>query len=118
MGVINGSGVVNDKGFFKQTWNTLLLADTGSVAVLTKWSDKTVQIRGTWGGATLVIQGSNDGGTTWTTLTDPQGNALSFTTGSPMEAIQENPERIRPSTSGGNGTTDLDVNITCTGPIQ
>ena len=91
-------------------WETLTTTnDTGSNLEMPGSSDRSVQVIGSFGaGGTLVIQGSNDNGTTWHTLNDPQGNALSFTTAK-TEAVLELTRLIRPFISGGDGTTDLDV---------
>lgn len=79
-------------------------ADTGLAdSRLAGYADRTVQAFGTWGGATLVIEGSLDG-TNWVTLTDPQGNAISKTTTNFIESIAEWVRYIRPVTSGGTGT--------------
>ena len=73
-------------------------------------SDKTCMIQGTFSSATVVLQGSMDN-TTWLTLADPQGNAISKTAAA-IEAVLDNPRYIRPTTSGGSGT-DLDVYLLC-----
>ena len=64
-----------------------------------------VQVFGTFGG-TLAIQGSNDGGTTWTNLTKRDGNAATTAAAGWMH-IDGVPRQIRPS--GGAGVTDVDV---------
>lgn len=111
MAIITGVGTMLAKGVHRKVWSGIGNADQGTALDIPNFPDKTVEIKGTHGGATTVIEGSNDGGTTWNTLKDPQGNALSFTTGIPaMRAIQENPGLIRPSTSGG-ATTNLTVTI-------
>jgi len=56
------------------------------------------------------VEGSSDG-TNYTTLTDPQGNALSKTADF-IEALLENPLYIRVSTSGGTNST-IPVYLTC-----
>lgn len=72
-------------------------------------ADRSVQVFGTFGaGGTVVIEGSNDGGVTWATLHDPQGNALSFTAVA-FRTIDEVSEMIRPRVSAGDGTTALTV---------
>ncbi len=69
-------------------------------------ADRSVQVFGTFGaGGTLRIEGSNDG-TNWAALTDPQGNALDFTTAK-IEAITELVRYLRPRVTGGDGTTSL-----------
>ena len=83
------------------SWS-LGIADDGSPCEMIMASDKSVQVEGTFGAATVLIQGSNDG-TNWRTLSDPSNAALSFTTAG-LEAIQEHTRYIRPISSGGTGT--------------
>lgn len=77
-------------------------ADQGTAIEMTDFADRSVQVEGTFGAATVVIQGSNDG-TNWQTLRDPQGVALSFTTAG-LKQVLETTRFIRPSSSGGTGT--------------
>lgn len=70
-------------------------------------ADASMQVIGTFGTATLVFQGSNDG-VTPATLTDPAGNELSFTAAA-LKQIVEVCRFVRPLASGADGTTDLDV---------
>lgn len=83
-------------------WTPMGNADTGVAVRMAGGSDRSVQIEGTFGAATVVIQGSNDG-TNYQPLTDPQGNAISKTTAS-IEAISELTRYVRATTSGGSGT--------------
>lgn len=86
-------------------------ADTGVGVILADFPDKTIVVGGaTWGGATLLVEGSNDG-TNYVTLTDPQGNALSKTADF-VEAILENPLYLRVSTSGGTNSV-IPTIVTC-----
>lgn len=85
------------------TWATMGGADVGDAIGFPQNADKSVQIDGTFGSATVVIQGSNDG-TNWFTLTDPQGNAISKTSAA-LEQIEENTLYVRPSISGGTGSS-------------
>ena len=96
------------RGSHKWVWAAMGNADTGGALGPDgggiAFADKTVQIvASNYGGATIVIQGSNDG-TNWFTLTNPNNDNLSFTIGDQLEAILENPLYIRPKTSGGTGT--------------
>ncbi len=72
-------------------------------------SDKCVQLTGTFTATTMLIEGSNDG-TNYATLTDPQGNPLSFTAAG-IEQILENPRYVRPRASASGGSTDVTVTI-------
>ena len=77
-------------------------ADTGVQVALTDWYDRSIQIAGTMGGATVVIQGSNDG-VNWVTLRDPASVALSFTA-TDIKQLLEMALYIRPVSSGGTGS--------------
>lgn len=98
-----------DRGVHMIQWLTMGDADTGTSIEMPGSSDRSVQIAGTFDSATVVLQGSNDG-TNWATLTDPQGNAISKT-GAAIEMITELTRYIRPVTSGGQGSTDIDVTV-------
>jgi hypothetical protein len=95
--------------YTKLQWASLDQDDSGAPAQIPEFANKTVQVLGTFGvGGSVTLQGSNDGGTTWFTLTDPQGNPLTFTAAG-GEYVAETPEKIRPLVTAGDGTTDLTV---------
>lgn len=76
------------------------------------YADRTVQVTGTFGaGGNLRVEGSNDDGTTYAALSDPQGNALNVTAAK-VEAITEVTLWTRPFVSAGDGTTSLSVTVT------
>ena len=85
-------------------------SDVGDILEIPGASDKTVQVDGTFSSVTVVLQGSNDG-ISWFTLTDPQGNNISFTAAG-METVMENPRFVRPSTSGGSSAS-VNVRLLC-----
>lgn len=88
-------------------WEALGDADDGAPVSLGYASDITVQAIGTFGSATVRLQGSNDG-TNWHNMTQKGGTtALGFTTAG-VHSINEMPAYIRPATVGGTGT-DVDV---------
>ena len=93
-------------------WTGLTKAtdDAGSPVELPNYSDRSVQVTGTFGtGGSVRIEGSLDG-TNYATLTDPQGNALDVTAAK-IEAISEAVRYIRPRVTAGDGTTTLVVTI-------
>lgn len=63
------------------------------------YADRNVQIIGTFGSATVVVNGSNDN-SNFAPLTDPQGNAISKTAAA-LEQITENTLFVKPTHSGG-----------------
>lgn len=92
------------------TWTGLLNGDTGAPTDWVDFADRCLQVTGTFGaGGSVTIQGSNDG-TNWSALSDPQGNALTFTS-SKLEQALELPRYVRPSVTAGDGTTSLEVTL-------
>ena len=86
------------------TW-TLTTADhTGEAMETPGTSDRTVTATGTWGGATFIMEGSNDNAV-FLPLTDNGNTAISMTTNG-IEVILQNPRYIRPRLSAvGAGAT-------------
>lgn len=84
------------------TW-TLADGDDGAPIEAVEFADRSVQVRGTFGGASVRIEGSNDA-TNYDTLTDPQGNDLSLVA-SKVEMITEVTRLIRPRIVGGTGVS-------------
>jgi len=103
--------VSTDGSAFLVVWTPLTTTNTDGTRVqLNRYPDKTIQVDGTFGaGGNVTIQGSNDG-TTWATLSDPQGTALVIS-GAGIKAISENPLYIRPLVAAGDGTTALNVRL-------
>lgn len=88
-------------------WAGLLNGDDGTPLALHGFTDRSVQVTGTFGaGGSVDLVGSNDEGVTWVVLTDPQGNALTFTTAR-LEAISEAVDLVKPLVTAGDGTTSL-----------
>jgi len=99
-------GIDPDNGTtVKVTWNDLAgLAGSNNVGVATKmlgFADRCVEVRGTFDGSIVVIEGSN-GGSAYYTLTNPAGSALSFTAAG-LKQVVERPQFVRPNvTNNGN----------------
>lgn len=93
-----------DGSVMQVVWADLTNTDADGAAVeWCQWADRCVQVTGTFGGATLTIQGSNDG-TNWATLNNAQGTAATFTAAG-LKQIVELPRYVRPLLSGGSGST-------------
>lgn len=111
MAVINATQVWNAKRVSSTTWTPLANGDSGTPETPGRLSDRSVQIKGTFGaGGTVSIQGSNDG-ITWSILRDPAGVALTFTAAD-LKEILENTVFVRPLVTAGDGTTALTVILT------
>lgn len=81
------------------TW-TLASGDTAAPVSFAEYADRSFQLEGDDGGGTTTIEGSLDG-TNYKVLTDPQGNALSFTAVNIIEQISEATVWIKPVLTGG-----------------
>ena len=98
------------------TWETLTSSNAAGSAYepgRTRAAIAAVQFTGTFDSATAVLQGSNDG-STWVTLNDTLGTAISFTAAGYAE-VSTALAYIRPSTSGGSGSQDIDCILVARG---
>ncbi len=94
---------------FVATWAPLAQGDTGEAVGFSQYSDKSVQVAGAFGGASVRIEGSNNG-VDWAVLTDPQGNDLVISSAK-IEMVTEATAHVRPVVVGGSGTTELSVSM-------
>lgn len=100
-------------GYVLVLWETLTESDTVTEYAFRPVSgDKTVQVTGTFGGATITLQGSLDGAT-WFNCTGPDGNDLAFTSAGGGFVV-ENCIYYRVTTAGGS-SSDVDVYLMGTG---
>ena len=77
---------------------------------LAPWSDRSVQVAGTFGASGSVLwEGSNDG-VNWATLNAPQGTALTWTTAA-IKQVLEGALYMRPRVTAGDGTTNLIITV-------
>ena len=88
-------------------WSGMGADDDGEPVRLAVYSDRSIQVAGTFGGASVTIGGSNDG-LTYHALTDNHGNPLTITEAR-LRGIVELPIYIKPRIFGGDVTTDLRV---------
>jgi hypothetical protein len=86
----------------RAAWTGMATGDDGAPIDWSAFADRSVQVFGTFGGAAVALQGSNDltNPTNWNALTDLQGNAINFTTAG-LEQISESTCWVRPVVTGG-----------------
>lgn len=92
------------------TWAALANGEAGDAigADLAPWSDRSVQVSGTFGASgSLVWEGSNDG-TNWYQLNSPQGSALTWNSAA-IKQVLESALYMRPRVAAGDGTTSLAI---------
>lgn len=112
MATVNGNSQFIQQGVLQSTWGPLTSANTlGTNEELPRYPYHSVQITGTFGGATVVLQGSDDG-VTWFTLHDTSGSNISATSNARFDTIAIVPAFVRPSLSGGDGTTSVTLIVT------
>lgn len=93
----------------KATWSNMANGDVGQALHASEFSDRSVQVKGTFGtGGTMQLKGSNDGGTTWNVLRDPFGTNVSASGGNLIQ-LTELAEYVRPEIVAGDGTTSITV---------
>lgn len=92
---------------FVAHWDNANAGDQCAPLQFAQYTDKSVQVAGTFGGASVSFEGSNDG-INWAVLTDPQGNPLTFTSPK-IEMITEASWWARPVVTGGDGSTSINV---------
>lgn len=91
-------------------WETLTEADTAAAINPEHFGSLgTIQVIGTFGSATVILQGSNDG-TNWVALKDLGDNAISLTAAGGFQ-FQTAFKFLRPSASGGS-SQDVDCLMT------
>lgn len=94
-----------DNSIKKVTWTLTTAAGDGAWVKFNEFRDRCISFQGTFGGATVVLRGSNDGGTTQFTLNDPLGTDIS-TAAAAMFQVMESPELVRAQlTAVGVGAT-------------
>ena len=101
-----------NEGLIEVLWEALTTTNRpGSGVLLGRTPDKTVQVFGTFGAsASIAIEGSNDGGTTWFACHDISNTAIALIAAGGA-LIVENPKLLRPNLTNGDGSTDIDVFI-------
>ncbi len=89
-------------------WNNITESDTANPVAVSGLGPAvgSVQFIGTFGSATAVLQGSNDG-STWVNLEDQNGDAISLTAAGAVD-FSTAMLHLRPSMSGGS-SQDIDV---------
>lgn len=89
-----------DRSVYVWTWAALTENDTAASLDLGDYEAAAVEFSGTFGSATIVLQGSVLG-TTYTGLKDLGGTSISATSAA-WQSVREQPRLVRPSASGGS----------------
>lgn len=92
-----------DQSCISAVWSPVTEADTCNPIEYPKLSDKSVVVTGTFGSASIAIQGSNDR-TNFAALHDSGGTVIAITVAGAKQ-ILENTLQIKPVTSGGTASS-------------
>lgn len=87
------------------TWASLASGDSGAGIEVGYAKSLSMQLSGTFTATTVLIEGSNDG-TTYYTMDDIEGTAISKTAAAFSE-IRDRPKYIRPRISAGGASSDV-----------
>ena len=104
-----------DSGITTTTWTALTEADTAEEVLMNGSGPIAccLQVVGTFGGGTIVLQGSNDG-TNWSTIPDVLGSADGLTSNGIME-FSTSVVFLRPFASVAGTSRDVDVILSLRG---
>ena len=92
------------------TWASVTNADTCHPVSYPEYADRSIHVSGTFDGATVQIQGSNNGGASFAALADPTETVISITS-ERIKAVLENTGQIMPVITGGGGAQSLTVSL-------
>ena len=116
MAVTSGKTNFVQHGVLQSQWTAIPLNSTGTPDQLSRFPAHSIQIGGTFGGATVTVEGSDDGATYFTlTGENPAGGAdvaVSATAATRFDVPNVVPQHVRPKVTGGDGTTAITVTIT------
>ena len=99
------------------TWTPVTEADSCGAISLPEYSDKSVQVAGTFGGTSIAVQGSNDG-TNFASLNDPTQTVIAITAAK-VQAVLENTVVIQPVRTGGSSTSvTISILFHLTNPLR
>lgn len=82
------------------TWTNVTETDTFAAVEVPDAADMSLQLGGTFGGATVTFQGSNDG-TTYAGLADAGGTAISKTAAA-LVGVRERCRYVKPVAASGS----------------
>lgn len=91
------------QGVRLRRWSAMTTGDNGEPIILTKFNDRTLHVTGTFGGATVAFEGSNDG-IEYLPMRDVF-NAVVSASEAKLITLTEVPLYVRPVVTGGTGTS-------------
>lgn len=92
------------------SWELLTASPAGAPMSFVQWSDRTWTAVGTWGGATLAFEGSNDL-SNWFAMNNAAGGLTASLTANGMVTTIELPLYVRPNLITAGTEADVVVSV-------
>lgn len=109
-----------DGSMVRAVWTLTSADNTGTPIKLPEWADRSIQFGGTWGGATAIVEGSNDGVLYGGLSNAAGGAAISKTADAGPVSIIELPLYMRPRLSvvGAGATVTVTLLLRRANPMR
>lgn len=104
-------------GCTRMQYQNVKAGDTCVPVNLARYTDRSVQVTGTYDGATVEIHGTCENDANYAILTDSGGLDLRYTSGLRSKFITEGTPFIKPVISGGTVDTLLTITVFCRGQV-
>jgi hypothetical protein len=99
------------------TWTPVTQADTCNPVSFPDHPDKSLQCSGTFGSASVALNGSNDG-TNYAGLNSPNSTVIAITAAG-VKSVLENTLYVQPVATGGSGQTlAINMLVRMTNPMR
>lgn len=103
--------ISKDGSVFLISWLLTTADNDGAPIDGIEWADRSMLCQSVaWGGATVGLEGSNDGGAVYVPLADPQGGAISKSANA-IEAVLELTRLMRPRLTTVGTAASITVSI-------
>lgn len=111
-------GLKGDGSTILAVWTPVTESDTCVPISMPEHSDKSVHVSGTFGSASVAVQGSNNGGASFASLNDPTGTVIAITA-EKIKAVLENTVQVKPVATGGSAQSlTISMLVHLTNPLR
>ncbi len=90
-------------------WTPVTSADTCGAVTFPEYSEKSIQVAGTFDSASVAVNGSNDG-TNYVALNDPGGTVIAVTSAK-IKGVLEKTMFVQPVATSGGGSQSLTISM-------
>ena len=115
--VLEGRGNRDFLGCVRLQYRDVKAGDTCAPIKIARYSDRSVQVSGTYSGATVAIQGTCEEDTNYATMTVDGTTELTFSSGVKSKFIMEATAYTKPVVTAGDGSTSVTITFMCRGQV-